>query len=144
MRIVFESSVMIPSISKALSILTNGARIRLDDIKYDAAEGTVKILMRRKELKGFRKFFLLGMQPDYGQTMIDTVLTIRQVVEMNIKVDDLLVTECNSCFTVLIGLKVDGSELYLGSVEEAQGKTLCIVSIIVKEMSIECVDKEKK
>ena len=81
------------------------------------------------------------MQPVYGQTMIDTVLTIRQVVEMNIQVDDRLVTKCNSCFTALFGLKVDGDQLYLGSVEEAQGKTLCQVFIKVKGINIECVDR---
>ncbi len=144
MKIVFESSVMMPSISKALSILTNGARICLDDIQYDAAEGIVELLMRRKELTGFRKSFLGVMQPVYSQTMVDTVLTIREVVAMNIKVDDRLVTECNSCFTVLFGLHVDGNELYLGSVEETQGKVLCQVFITVKGMSIECVDKGKK
>jgi hypothetical protein len=144
MKIVFESSNMMPSISKAISILTNGARISLDNIHYVASDGEVEILMQRKELTGFKKSFMGVTEPIYTQTLIDTVLTIREVVEMNIKVDERLVTECNSRFTLLFGLNINNNELYLGSVEEAQGKILCEVFIKVKGISIECVDRVKK
>lgn len=140
MKIAFESSVMMPPISDALSILTSGAKICLDDIQYNVAERTVKILMKRKELMGFKKSFLGVLKSTYNQARVDAILTIRQVVEMNIEVDDRLVTECNSCFTVLLGLDVNGNELHLASAEEASGKGLCHVFITVEEMSIECVD----
>lgn len=144
MKLIFESPFTIPSISQALSILTDGSKICIDDIQYNKVDGIVVLLMQRKELTGFRKSFLGALQPVYSQTMINSVLTIKEVVEMDIKVDNRLVSECNSCFTVLFGLNVDGNNLYLGSVEEAQGNTLCQVFIKVKHLNIEYVDKEKK
>ncbi len=77
---------------------------------------------QRHELTGFKKSFLGVVRPIYGQTIIDTLLTIRQVVDLNLKVDDVLITECNSCFTVLFGLHIDGDELHLGSAEEEEGR----------------------
>ena len=82
------------------------------------------------------------MQPIYGEPRLATVLTIRDVAEMNIQVDDRLINECDSCFTVLIGLKVDENELYLGSAEEVSGVTLCHIFIKVKKINIEFVDIE--
>ena len=100
--------------------------------------------MQRKKLIGFKKSFLGEMQPVYSQTMIKSLLTIKQVEEMNIKVDDRLVADCNSCFTVLFGLKMDDNQLHLGSVEEIQGNTLCQIYIKVKGISIEYSDEVTK
>ena len=144
MKLAFESDLLMPSISQTLSLLTDKAKICVDDIHYDEANGIVDISMQRKELTGFKKTFLGGTQPVYSQTMIQSLLTIRQVQEMNIKVDDRLVTDCNSCFTVLFGLKVDDDELYLGSVEEIQGNILCQIFIKVKSMNVEYRDEVKK
>lgn len=142
MKLIVESSLMTPSIAETFSILTSAARICLDDIQNNKTEGIVKLLMKRKELLGFKKHILLGIQPVYGKARLDTVMTIRDVVEMNLKVDDRLVKECDSCFTVLIGLKVDEKELYLGSAEEVSGVTLCEIFIKVKKINIEFADTE--
>jgi hypothetical protein len=144
MKIAFESDLLVPPVSKAISILTDGAKVCVDDIHYDEAKGIVNIYMQRIELTGFKKSFLGEMQPVYSQTMIKSLLTIRQVEEVDIKVDDILIAECNSCFRVFFGLKMDKNELYLGSLEETQGKILCQISIKVKEMSIELGDEVKK
>jgi hypothetical protein len=141
MKIAFESGLLIPSISKAISILTDRAKVCLDNIHYDEAKGIVDIYLQRKELKGFKKLFLGEMQPVYSQIMIKSLLTIKQVEEMNIKVDDRLVADCNSCFTLLFGLKMDDKQLYLGSVEEIQGNIFCQIIIKVKEISIEFSDE---
>jgi hypothetical protein len=125
MKIAFETDILIPPISNAISILMDRANICIDDIHYDQVKGIVEIYMQRKELISFKKPFFREMQPVYGQTMIESLLTIRQVEAMDIEVDDRLITECNSCFTVLFGLKADGNRLYLGSVEETQGNMLC-------------------
>ena len=61
---------------------------------------------------------------------------------MDMQVDDVLVTKCNSRFTVMVGLHVKDNELYLGSVEEDQGKTLCHIFIKVKQINIEFFDTE--
>lgn len=141
MKIAFESDLLLPPISKAISILTDGAKVCVDDIQYDEANGIVDIPMQRKELIGFKKAFLGEVQPIYRQTVIKALLTIRQVREMKIQVDDRLVADCHSCFTVLFGLKVDGNQLYLGSAEEIQGITLCQIFIKVEEMNIELGDE---
>ncbi len=125
-------------------MLTDGAKICIDDIHYDEAKGVVEIQMQRKELTGFKKSLLGGMRPVYGQTRVKSILTIRQVEEIEIKVDDRLAVECSSCFTLLFGLKVDGNRLYLGSAEESRGIPLCQIFIEVKVLSIELGDEEKK
>ncbi len=141
MKIAFESDVWVPPVSNALSILTDRAEICVADIHYDEAKKVVEIYMRRKGLTGFKKSFLGEMQPVYGSAMIKSLLTIRQVEEMSIKVDDRLVADCNSCFTALFGLKVEDKRLYLGSAEEIEGNTLCEVAIKVKKLSIEYKDE---
>ena len=40
MKIAFESNELFPPLTEALSILTDKAEIRFDDIHYDEAEGT--------------------------------------------------------------------------------------------------------
>ena len=72
--------------------------------------------------------------------MIESLLTIRQVEEMDLKVDERLVANCNSCFTILFGVKVEDKQLYLGSVEEIQGDILCQIFIKVRQMNIEFSD----
>ena len=107
MKITFESDLSFPTVSKTIAILTDRAKKCVNDIHYDEAKGIVYIYMQRKELTGFKKSFLGEMQPVYSQTMINSLLTIRQVEKMNIKADDRLVTDCNSCFSIMFGLKVD-------------------------------------
>ena len=97
--------------------------------------------MQRKELTGFKKSFLGEMQLVYSQNMIKSLLTIRQVEEVKIEIDDRLVAEHNSRFTVLFGVKMDDDRLYLGSVEEIEGRILCQISIKVREVSIEYRDE---
>jgi hypothetical protein len=100
--------------------------------------------MQRKEITAFKTSFWGDVKPVYGQDMVKSLLTIRHVVDVNIHVDDRLIADCNSSFTVLFGLKVDQNRLYLGSVEEVQGKILCQIIIKVKEISIEYSDEVVK
>jgi len=144
MKIAFESDLLMPPVSKAISILTDGAKVCVHDIHYDEAKGIVDIYMQRKELTGFKKSFLGEMQPVYSQTTIKSLLTIRQVEEMSIQIDDKLEDDCDSCFTVFFGVKVDDNQLYLGSAEETQGNLLCQIFIKVNEMNIEYGDEVKK
>jgi hypothetical protein len=140
MKIIIESPVKIPHISAAFAMLTTGGIICLDDIRYNSAEGIVEIRMKRKELLVKPRKTFLGRPIYHSQTWIDSVLTIRQVVAMKRQVDDTLVTECNSCFTVKMGMKIDEDEIYLGSLEEERGKTLCEIFIKVKGFNIEFFD----
>ena len=140
MRIAFESELLLPPLAKAITILTYGAKVCVDDIHYDEAKGIVELHLQRKEILGFKTSFWGEVKPVYGQAMIKSLLTIRQVEGMNIKVNNRLVVDFKSCFTVLLGLKVNENKLYLGSVEEAKGEILCQIHIKVKKISIDCVD----
>jgi len=145
MKITFESSEMFLPISNALSVLTNGAEICVNDIQYDELNGIVKIPMKRREVvEQKRKGCLFGwLHSPYslGHTWIDSLLIIRQVVTMKMDIDDILVAECNSRFTVMMGMKIDNNEIYIGSLEEASGKTLCNIFINVKGSDLELIDR---
>jgi len=140
MKISFEVDLLMPPISNAISILTDRAKICVNDIKYDEANGIVEIPIQRYALTGFKKSSFGETKPIYSQDTIRSLLTIRQVEEIKIKTDDRLVTDCNSCFTLLFGLKMEDNSLYLGSAEEAQGNLLCQIFIKVRRMSIEISD----
>ena len=100
-------------------------------------------MKRREAIEQNRKGFLGWSRPpqNIGFTWIDSVLTIRQVIAMQMDVDNILVTECNSRFSVLMGLKIKNDELYVGSLEEASGKTLCNIFITVKGINLEFADR---
>lgn len=142
MKIAFESGLLIPPVSTAIAVLTDHAVVRVDDIHYDDAKGMVEISLQRREITGFKQVIWEETQPVYGKALIKSLLIICQVEEMTIEVDERLVAERNSCFTALFGLKMDEHQLYLGSAEEASGKTLCQVFIKVKGISIELRDEE--
>jgi len=143
MKIAYKSDILIPSVQKVISVLTDKAQVFLKGINYDEARGIVDIFIQRKELIEFKKSFLGEMKPIYSQKMIESLLTIKQVEEMELKVDDRLVANCNSCFTILFGVKVDDKQLYLGSVEEIQGDILCQIFIKVNQMNIEFNDLDE-
>jgi len=131
-------------ISRPFSFLTNMAEICVDDILYDATNGTVEIPMKRREtIKQSRKGCLAWWQPPYiaGRNWIDSALTIRQVIGMKMDVDNILIKECNSRFTVMMGITVERDKVYLCSLEEASGKTLCKILISVKGIDLEIVDQ---
>ncbi len=144
MKIIFESSGKIEPVANSLTILTNMAEICVNDIRHYTASGIVEIPMKRREtIEQNRKGFLGWSLPpkNIGYTWIDSVLTIRQVIAMKMDVDDILVTECNSRFSVMMGLKMKNDELYIGSLEEASGKTLCNIFITVKGIDLEFADR---
>ncbi len=140
MKISLDSDLWLPAFTQAISVLMDRAIVCLDDIQYDRPGGIVRICMQRREITGFKKSFLGETQTVYGQVMLPACLEIRQVESMEIQADERLAADFRSCFTLLFGLKVEGRQLYLGSVEEAQGKPLCQVFIQVSGASIELAD----
>jgi len=88
MNIAYKSDLLIPSVQKVIAILTDKAKVFLKDINYDEAKGIVDIFIQRKELIEFKKSFLGEMKPIYSQNMIESLLTFRQVEEMDLKVID--------------------------------------------------------
>ena len=141
MKLIYESSEPSPFLRNNAPIPVGSAIICVDDIEYDVILGIVKIPMKRSKFLGWKKAFLWRVPVTSGP-IHDALLTIREVTSMDLQVDDVLVKECNSCFTVLIGLHVKDNELYLGSVEEDRGKTLCHVFIKVNKINFEFADIE--
>jgi hypothetical protein len=141
MNLTFESNLLVPPISEAISLLTNYALIYLDDIQYDKEKATVKIILVRREITGFKKSLLGNIQPLYGYDVTKSILTIKQVEDVIINVDEILRTELHSRFTALFGLKLGNTELYLCSAEENQGNLLCEIFIKVKGINIEIKDE---
>lgn len=140
MILTFESNMWIPSISKVFSSLLDKARICIDTVHYDKVNNFVEINTQRRELIRFNKSIFGEMQPVYSRSMINSLLTIRHVDEMDLIVDDRLRAYCNSCFTVLFGLKVEDNRMYLSSAEEIQGIVLCQINIKVNKINIEYAD----
>lgn len=147
MRITLDASNVsdeLEPVSRPFSFLTNMAEVCINDIRYDAANGIVEIPMKRRNAIKQRKKGCLGWwRPPYivGQIWINAVLTIRQVIAMKMDVDDLLVKQCNSRFTVMMGVNIGKDKIYLQSLEEASGTTLCQIFITVKGIEIELVDR---
>jgi len=146
MKIVFMASENFAPIADSFAMLTNMAEICVDDIQYDPAEGIVQIPLKRRRLIQQEKrgrFGLHSMRPSYNwdQTYINALLTIRQVNKLNKEIDPILVTECDSRFSVKMGLSIKQGTLYLGSLEETRGKTLCEIYIEVDSIDLELSDQ---
>ena len=151
MKIICKSPEVLAPIANLFAHYTSGAEICVNDIRYDAANGVVEIPMKRKERierkreKNGRLLDLLStyfLSPYvYGTSWFDSVLTIRKVEAMKMDVDDILMNECNSCFRVMMGVKIEKHVIYLGSLEEASGKTLCQIYITVNGLNIELADR---
>jgi hypothetical protein len=143
MRITFEASEISTPISRTFAALTNMAEICINNIQHDEENGIVEIPMKRREVIEQKRKGCLGLfLPTYiaGYTWFDSKLIIRQVIELKMDVDDLLIAECDACFSAMMGLKIDDHELYLGSLEEASGKTLCQIFIKVNKFDLELID----
>lgn len=141
MKLIFESDKAIIYISEALSSLTNGVEICINDIQYKETENKIEILMKRKEVLEYKETLFGRTYPVFGEETISTLMIIRDVTLLNIEVDELLVSELNSCFTVMEGMQINGNEIYIGSLEESQGRTLCQIFISVDKFDIEFIDK---
>lgn len=113
-----------PYIERALYILTEGCRVHLDDIHYDEAQGIVEIYLQRNEITEYKRSFLLwgGVRRIYGHSRVKICVRIKQVEKVDFDVDDRLVTELNSIFTVYFGITLSKNEVWIESSEESKGK----------------------
>ncbi len=105
MNIAFESNLLVPPIAEAISLLTDKAQICVDDIRYDKEKATVKIVLNKREITGFKKSLFGITQPLYGSDVTKSILTIKQVEDVIINVDEILRKELHSRFTALFGLR---------------------------------------
>ncbi|HSO27193.1 MAG TPA: hypothetical protein VLS48_03935 [Anaerolineales bacterium] len=140
MKIVFESDLALPSVFKAISILTDRAKICINDIHYDETSEVVSIFMKRKKLIGFKNGIFGESQPIYQPNLVQSLLTVRQVKKMEIQINEWLIAHYGSCFHLLFGLKANVNQIYLGSVEDKKGSVLCQIFIEVEKISIELED----
>jgi len=142
MKISFESDIEMPYIARAFYILTEGCRVHLDDVHYDQVQGIVEIYLQRKEIKKYKSSFWFwgGMRRVYGHDRVKLLVRIKQVVELDSQVEDSLITELNSTFTVYFGVTLSKNEVWIVSSEESRGKNLCRIIVRVKKLDIEYID----
>lgn len=142
MKISFESDIEMPYIERAFYILTEGCRVHLDDVHYDEAQGIVEIYLQRKEIKEYKRSFWLwgGVRRVYGRGRVKLLLRIKQVEEVVSQVEDSLIAELNSTFTVYFGVTLSKNEIWIESSEESRGKNLCRIIVRVKKLDIEYVE----
>ena len=140
MKIEYQSELLFLPVENIISFITDRAKICIEDVHYYETKSIVEIYMLRKELIEVKKSLFGELKPIYSQIQMKSLLTIRQVENMNLEVDDRLKSTCNSCFTILFGVRFEKKQLFLGSIEEIQGKTLCQILIKVKKFDIEIRD----
>ena len=146
MKISFESEIEMPYIERAFYILTEGCRVHLDDVHYDEAQGIVEIYLQRKEIKEFKRSFWFwgSVRRVYGHGWVKSLLRIKQVEGVDSYVEDSLISELNSTFTVYFGVTISKNEVWIASSEESRGKNLCRIIVRVKKLDIEYVDPVMK
>jgi hypothetical protein len=140
MRVAYQSDLFLPPELQLITILTDGAKIRLNNIHHDEENGVINIQLQRKELKAIKKSSLGINKRIYGDSSIVSSLTINQVEAMELRFDERLISECDSCFTLLFGVKMENNHIFLVSAEEFQGNQLCEIRIKVKQMDITLQD----
>lgn len=142
MKISFESDTEMPYIERAFYILTEGCRVHLDDIRHDESQGIVEILLHRKEIKEFKRsyWFWGGVRRVYGQKMVKLLVRIKQVESVDFQVEDSLITELKSTFTVNFGVTLSKNQVWIESIEESRGKNLFRMIVRVKKLDIEYID----
>lgn len=144
MKILIESSfVLTYPITEMFSILTSNAVINIKDINHDIERKIVKVYLKRKEIiRRDRRSLFDFWKPiyDYGPKWIDSVLTIRHVSEIKMLIDEKLINECDSRFTLMMGIGFGKNFIELNSIEETRGITLCQIKIFVTEYDLELGD----
>ncbi len=138
MKILFESNIEMPYIQRAFYILTEGCRVHLDDVHYDEAQGIVEIYLQRKEIKEYKRSFWFwgGVRRVYGPGGVKLLVRIKQVEGVDSHVEDRLITELNSTFTVYFGVTLSKNEVWIVSSEESRGKNLCRIIVRVKKLDM--------
>lgn len=144
LKMSFESDMDMPTISKAILNLTDNTTVCLSDISHDEVQNIVEIYLQRREILEFKRppWFWFGgeVKKIYGPAKVKSLLVVRQVDKVDINVDDRLVSEFNSCFTVMFGVQLEKNEVYLSSLEECEGKILCKIQIKVKKLDIDYIE----
>ena len=146
MRIVFELPVIYEPITKSIAGLTNLAEICVDDIRYDQSIGIIDIPLKRREWiwqEGKGCLGLVWLRPTYklSQNWIESVLTIRQVATMMMDVDDILVHQCTSRFSAMMGLTMRDDQLYLDLPKRPAERPFRTIRVAVKGIDVELADR---
>ena len=119
-----------------VAALTDRARLRFREIRYDKSTGVVVIPIKRFPLLKQRR--VLGNVHD-DEHPIESQITIRNVESYEIK--NLVTEPTMSDIMVQFGLNVKGNRIIATSAEEDRGQTCFMMKIKVGEIDIEIVDK---
>ena len=124
------------SLLKMLAALTDHARLRFREIRYEKSIGVVVIPITRFTLLKQRR--ILGNVHD-NEHPIESQITIRNVESCEIK--DLVAKPAKSDVIIQFGLTVEGDRIYAASAEEDRGQTCFMIETKISEIDIEILDK---
>ncbi len=139
-RIEFKGEHFTQNLFRELEILTDKAKIRIDEVRYEKDKEWVIVPMDRLELEGGRGI-LRDYKYDSGGKRARCELVIYHATKCAIE-NRFEKSGVPARATVLFGIKVDKGTVYIGSAEELSGSTCYSVEVSVKELDIELYDVE--
>ncbi len=133
MKINIYSQILLPGVLNDIALLTDGARININNIHYDKDKNMVSILLKRKKIVGFKK-----KKPIYSTSeWMNCSVFIREIKTYEINYDpEINLSELN----ILMGISIDPDEIYISSAEEIHGKNLLEIKMKINIIDIELSD----
>ncbi|MEE8547666.1 MAG: hypothetical protein V3S63_06110 [bacterium] len=141
-RIEFKGEHFTQNLFRELKILTNKARIRIDEVVYEKDKELVVVPLDRLELETGRGIIRDHKYNSDGKRS-RCELVIYHVTGCAIE-NRFEKPGDPAWATVLFGMKVEKGTVYIGSAEELSGSTCYSIEVSVKELEIELYDVEEE
>jgi hypothetical protein len=141
MRVITDLAIICEKQSELVASLTDGAKLRVNQIHYDDNEKVLTLPIRRiiaANAKGRPRTIASGIANDRSK-LNESRIVIRKIQSYS---------QSNLCgnnvseITILFGVKVDENEIYISSAEELSGELMFELLIKVSEVDIEISDYE--
>jgi hypothetical protein len=121
---------------KLVAALTDHARLRFREVRYDKSDAVVSMPIYRFPLLKQRR--VLGNVHDYDHP-INSQITIRNVESC--KIQNSISNDAMLDVIIQFGLSVKGNRIFATSAEEDRGLTCFAIEIKFSEIDIEIIDK---
>lgn len=126
------------TVKELLAPFLNRSKVDVTRIVYSKEEKWIEIpFVRKLSYPGksiFDKHVCITKEKE-------SLLRVKNVEDFTIHTAEFLLTDLNSIFTVLFGMKISGHELYLSSIEESKGRLACELNILVSSINLEITDR---
>lgn len=120
-----------------ISALTNSARLHFPRVKYDATGGVLRLPIERLLVPA--RGCLLALVRTRRRSWKESEVIIREIETCTIT--STLNGDGEQDVTLLFGVGVQGSKIFLSSAEESEGVSCYSVDLQVKSVDIEIADK---